>query len=365
MWRIILLFLGLVLLVVIVSVTVPAVAVQHYGQPSPNLSVTQVFQYSARLLWDDGLVTEPLDRNGREQPFTVQQGEPVDSITRRLQQAGDIQDAQAMRDYLAYTGLDTTIQAGNYKIGPAMSARDIAHLLQDATPTEVTFVVWPGWRIEEIAESLPTSGLDITPDEFVGAASSGHAGYDFLEGTGSTEGFLFPDSYVLSRTTTVDELLDKFLSNFSAHLTPDLRQGFKQQGLTVYEAVKLASIVQREAMHDSEGPLIASVYLNRLRTGMKLDADPTVQYALGYNALQRTWWTNPLTAIDLQVPSPYNTYLADGLPPTPISNPSLDALQAVAKPATSDYYYFNARCDGSGYHQFAHTFQEHLQHLCP
>jgi UPF0755 protein len=105
--------------------------------------------------------------------------------------------------------------------------------------------------------------------------------------------------------------------------------------------------------------------LNRIKTGMKLDADPTVQYALGYNPIQRTWWTNPLTAADLQVASPYNTYVTDGLPPTPISNPGLVSLQAVAHPAESDYFYFNARCDGSGYHEFARTFEEHLQNLCP
>jgi UPF0755 protein len=111
--------------------------------------------------------------------------------------------------------------------------------------------------------------------------------------------------------------------------------------------------------------MIASVYLNRLRTPMKLDADPTVQYALGYNALQRTWWTNPLGAADMQIASPFNTYINDGLPPAPISNPGLTALQAVANPAESDYLYFSARCDGSGYHQFAQTFAEHLEHLCP
>jgi peptidoglycan lytic transglycosylase G len=365
MRRFFLLMLGIGLMAIIVLVGIPAVALHYYGPPSPDLSIYQAFQYSARLLWDDGLLTRPLNPTGAEQPFKVQQGEPIELLATRLQQAGLIRDAGALRDYLIYTGLDTSVQAGQYKVSPAMSIVDVAHLMQDATPSDVTFVVWPGWRTEEIAESLPTSGLDITPYDFVAAAGSPHPGYDFLSGESSAEGFMYPDTYILPRTTTVNELIYAMIRNFSLHLTPDVTQGFSNQGVSVYQAVTLASIVQRETMHASEGPLIASVYLNRLRNGMKLDADPTVQYALGYNALQRTWWTNPLTALDLQAPSNYNTYIVDGLPPTPISNPGPDALKAVAYPEASPYFYFSARCDGSGFHQFAKTFEDHLKNLCP
>ncbi len=365
MSRVILVILALVLAAIVVMVGIPAMAVHAYGVPSPELTAVQVLEYSARLLWDDGRLTTPLNANGQEQAFTVQQGEAVESVAGRLQQAGVVRDAGALRDYLIYTGLDKSVQAGKYKVSSALSVIDVAHMLQDATPADVTFVVLPGWRMEEIAESLPTSGLDITPYEFAAAVLGPHPGYDFLEGQNSAEGFLYPDSYIVPRTTSVDQLLDTLLRGFTQHLTPDLTEGFQRQGLSIYQAVTLASIIQREAMQSSEAPMIASVYLNRLRTGMKLDADPTVQYALGYNALQRTWWTNPLTALDLQSPSPYNTYLSDGLPPTPISDPGLEALRAVAQPAESDYFYFSARCDGSGYHHFAKTFEEHLRNICP
>ena len=269
------------------------------------------------------------------------------------------------RDYLIYTGLDTSIQAGNYDLSPAMSIVDIAHKMQNATSTQVTFVILPGWRMEEIAASLPTSGLNITPDAFLAAAKKTRPGFDFLSGAASTEGFLYPDSYILPRITTADELIEVLVQNFDLHLTSDLRDGFDRQGLTIYQAVTLASIVQREAVHDDEAPMIASVYLNRLKIGMRLEADPTAQYALGYNTAQQTWWTNPLSMDDLKINSPYNTYVTDGLPPTPISNPGLVALRAVAFPAESSYYYFSARCDDSGYHNFAQTFQEQLQNLCP
>ena len=297
--------------------------------------------------------------------FMVQQGESVASIADRLQQNGLISDASMFRDYLIYTGLDTSVQAGNYDLSPAMSIVDIAHKMQNATSTQVTFVVLPGWRMEEIAASLPTSGLNITPDAFLAAARAPRPGFDYLSGAASMEGFLYPDSYILPRVTTTDELIEVLVRNFDLHLTSDLRDGFSRQGLTIYQAVTLASIVQREAVHADEAPMIASVYLNRLKIGMRLEADPTAQYALGYNAAQQTWWTNPLSMDDLKINSPYNTYVTDGLPPSPISNPGSAALRAVAFPADSSYYYFSARCDDSGYHNFAQTFQEQLQNLCP
>jgi UPF0755 protein len=345
-------------------ISLPGIASHSYGPPSTGLSFIQVMQYSGKLIWDDGLLTRPMEPGAPEQTFTVQQNEPVNSIASDLQGAGLISDASILRDYLIYTGLDSTIQAGDYQLSPSMSIIDIAHKMQDATPADVTFVILPGWRMEEIAASLPTSGLNITPDEFIKAASTPPSGFDFPTDGSTMEGFFYPDTYILPRATPVDQLINAFLRNFSLHLSTNLREGFAHQGLSIYQAVTLASIVEREAVQSEEAPLIASVYLNRLKIGMKLDADPTVQYALGYNVVQQTWWTNPLTVEDFQLASPYNTYVSDGLPPTPIDDPGLISLQAVAAPADTPYYYFSARCDASGYHNFAQTFDEHLKNLC-
>jgi UPF0755 protein len=345
--------------------SIPSRAARLYGPPSDALTSAQVYEYSAKLLWYDGLLTEPIDPNGGVQFFTVEDGQPVATIANNLRGLGLIRDAMALVDYLIYTGLDTSIQIGTYELSPAMSIVDIAHELQDSTPANVTFVILSGWRMEEIAASLPTSGLSITPEDFLASASVPLAGFDFLSDATTAEGFLYPDSYVLSRQTTTVEFIETLVRNFSLHLTADLTEGFSRQGLTVYQAVTLASIVEREAIQDEEAPQIASVYLNRLNIGMKLDADPTVQYALGFNSVQNTWWTNPLSVEDLQVASPYNTYDNAGLPPGPISNPGLNSLQAVAFPAETPYYYFRALCDGSGLHIFAETFEEHLQNSCP
>ncbi len=363
-----LILIGLTLLTIaclfLAFVTLPAEAARIYGPPAPWLTTFQRVQYSAQLLWYDGLLTRPANAEAGERNFRIELGQSVNSIAASLHEAGLIRDAESFRAYLIYSGFDTSIQAGEYKLSAAMSAIDIAHEIQDASSTEVTFTVLAGWRMEEIASSLPTSGLAITPEEFLAAARTPPARFDFLVDADSAEGFFFPDSYIFSRNTTVEELTSELLRNFALRLTSELTFGFEQQGLTVYEAVTLASIVEREAVQDEEKPLIASVYLNRLNLGMKLDADPTVQYAIGFNILKNNWWTNPLSLADLKFDSPFNTYLYRGLPPAPIANPGLDSLQAVAFPAETPYYFFRARCDGSRYHSFAETFEEHVENGC-
>jgi len=355
------LILAFIAAVVIFLGYVPARATMLYGIPSGSLSIAERVEYSTRLLAHGEILTVARNPNGAEQTFHIGEGEAISSVALRLEQDALIVSAQAFYDYVIYTGLDRTIQSGDYSLDPKLSIVDIARQLQDATPAEVTFVILPGWRLEEIAASLPTSGLEISPEAFIHAAGSPPA---VLE-SDTMEGFFYPDSYLVPRSATVDQLLDLIARNFALHLTDDLREGFAAQGLDVYQAVTLASIVEREAVQDGEQALIASVFLNRLNVGMTLGSDPTVQYALGYDLSAQTWWTNPLSLDDLKFDSPYNTYIYAGLPPAPISNPSLGALQAVAFPETSPYYYFQAKCDGSGYHTFAVTFEEHLANSCP
>lgn len=351
--------------IIAVFAYIPILAEQSYGPPVPSLSPWQRFNYSFWLIWQAGDLSVPVDTQGAKQIFVIEQGETIYSIANRLEQGGLIHNARVFRIYLTYLGLDTTVQTGKYTLSSAMTAIEVSRALQDATPTEVTFRVLAGWRVEEVAASLPTSGLSIAPDEFIAAALNPGTGMNLLPAGTSAEGFLYPDSYILPRTTTADQLVSVLMQKFFASLTVELQDGFSRQGLNVYQAVTLASIIERESIVDEEMPLIASVFFNRLAIGMKLETDPTVQYALGYNAAQGTWWTNPLTLNDMDIDSPYNTYLYGGFPPGPISNPGLTALQAVAFPAQTPYYYFRARCDGSGLHTFAETFEQHLQNACP
>lgn len=343
---------------------IPAQASMLYGPPADHLSVSNRIEYSARLLMHSEMLTRPRDSNGVEARFRVEPGESVLSISSRLEGLGFITDADVFFDYVVYTGIDLTIQAGDFRLSPAQSIIEIAQALQKFSPSDASLVILPGWRMEEIAASLPTSGLSIDPQAFLAAAGTPPAVLAPFS-PASMEGFFFPDAYTIPRETSVEQLLDIIARNFAQRITGDMHAGFANQGLTVYQAVIIASIVEREAIRKEEASLVASVYLNRIAIGMKLDADPTVQYALGYQADTNSWWKSPLFLNDLQVNSPFNTYQIGGLPPAPISNPGTEALQAVAFPQSSPYYYFRAACDGSGYHVFAVTLEEQIANACP
>jgi len=339
-----------------------------FGSPSKELSVSQQMYFSARLLLQTQALTNPLDLQGTERHFNILIGQSTLEITNQLQSQGFISNADAMRDFLIYTGMDRTLQAGEYNLSSKMSSIEISHTLQDATPHEIIFQILAGWRLEEIAAALPTSGLEFSPELFLIAVNHPphiSAIIDKLPTDASLEGFLYPDSYRVPRDISLEVYIHIVLQDFEIKVNQNIQEGFKKQGFDLFQAVTLASIIQREAVIKDEMPIIASVFYNRLASGMKLETDPTVQYALGYISSQKTWWKNPLILKDLQYESLYNTYLYSGLPPGPICNPSLDALRAVAFPAQTPYYYFRAGCDDSGHHIFAVTFEEHNLNQCP
>lgn len=350
-----------------IIVSLPDLATKEFGPASAEMHTGQRIITAARLFWNRDLLLEPADPNGVAREFEIELGEPVGKVAARMQAQGILRDAEAFRMYLVYSGLDKSIQAGKYSLSPAMCAVDLARALQDATPTEVSFVILPGWRLEEVAASLPTSGLDISPEDFLAAARNPEniPGVASLPVEGSLEGFLFPGEYRLSRNASIEGVFAAILNRFNQQVDPELRATFERRELSLRDAVILASIVQRESMVEEERPMIASVFLNRLASGMKLDSDPTVQYAVGFDENQKSWWVNPLTLEHLEIQSPYNTYQNPGLPPGPICSPGQSSLKAVAYPAETPYHYFRALCDGSGKHAFAVTYEEHLKNGCP
>ncbi len=348
-------------------------AERSFGPASTELPLTQRLSLTISLLLDEEQLTAPLDPAGVAQEFKIEAGESPYTVAERLQSMRLIASASAFRDYLVYAGLDTSLQSGKFQLSSKMTAIQIAWELQDATPSEVTFRILPGWRMEEIAEALPTSGLEFSqrslldianqPAEYLTAETTPLLGQ--LPAGATLEGFLYPDSYRLPRIISVEAFIKTLLDDFQLKVERSLQDGFQRQGLSLFQAVTLASIIQREAVLEEEMPTIASVFFNRLSSGMSLDTDPTIQYALGYDLLGRTWWKNPLSLDDLQVNSSYNTYLHPGLPPGPIANPGLSALKAVAFPAQTGYYYFRMACDNSGRHNFAVTFEQQKANACP
>lgn len=351
----VIIILGILLLaVIIIPLGIPGAAADVFGPPEPSLNPFQKIYLSTLLIWKKDELTSPSKIIGDDLPFQISQGESVISICNRLKELGLIQDTDVFRSYLIYKGIDTQIKAGDFIFNPAMAPVDIARELQIYSSTHVDYSILPGWRVEELAANVTSSGLEFSSDQLIE--------YVYENGL---EGYLLPGIYTLSRDITPEQMASTFVNAFDSNLSAELLAGFEKQGLTLYQAVTLASIVERESVVGEEMPLIASVFINRLAAGIRLNADPTVQYALGYNPSQDTWWTNPLSASDIEFDSPYNTYLYSGLPPGPICNPGMSALRAVAFPAQTPYYYFRAACDNSGKHEFAETYEEHIANACP
>ncbi len=290
--------------------------------------------------------------------FTVQPGETAATIATRLERQGLIRDAELFRLLLRYYGVDEELEAGEYQLRPNMTMDEIIARLQHGRFKAALVVIPEGWRAEEIAWLLEEKGI-VDSDEFMRLVREGAYDYEFLRDRpygSSLEGYLFPDTYRVPPRFNAADFIDLMLKTFDARFTPQMRQAAAAKGWTIHEVVTLASIVEREAVVASERPIIAGVFINRLEAGMKLDADPTVQYALGYQG-EGMWWKTPLLLEDLEIDSPYNTYLNAGLPPGPICNPGLASIQAVLEPAETDYLYFVAVGDGS--HVFARTLEEH------
>lgn len=321
------------------------------------------------LLLRQGDLQQPAGTDPSPVTFTIHPGQSVMEVAQALEEAGLIRDAFLFRAYVRYHGLDREIEAGEYTLRKMMTIPQIAEALRSGRRAEWTVRIREGLRLEEVAEVIAAQ-THLSASAILAAARDGarwRAEFPFLVDLppGATlEGYLFPDTYRLARDATAEDMIRRMLENFGRKVTPERIAAARARGLTLHQVVTLASIVEREAVLPEERPLIASVFLNRLALGMKLDADPTVQYALGYQPDQRTWWKSPLTLDDLQVDSPYNTYRYPGLPPGPIANPGLASIEAVLNPAETDYLYFMADCiQRDGRHWFARTQEEHLRNF--
>lgn len=332
--------------------------------PTPDAGGVEKQLIGLYLQFRQADLETPADPQGKPMPFTVEPGETAADIAAKLQQAGLISDADLFRMLVRYYDMANRLEAGEYELSPAMTMVEIAERLQHGRLREMTITIPEGWRLEQIAAYLDEQGVAPRSD-FIALASQEWPEFTFLRDRpagSSLEGYLFPDTYRIGPSFGAREVISLMLANFDRRVTPELRARAQEQGMTLHEVLTLAAIVEREAVIPDERPIIAAVYLNRLEAGMYLGADPTVQYAMGFNPKTGRWW-NPLTAEDYQsVDSPYNTYTHLGLPPGPICNPGLDAIRAVLYPASVDYLYF-VRNDvkGDGSHVFSRTFEEHLE----
>jgi UPF0755 protein len=328
-------------------------------------------------------LARPAGADPQLRKFEILPGDTASAIANNLVAQNLITNAGLFVDYVQYYGLDSQLEAGTYFLQQTQTLEEIAYTLTDASAATIPLLTLEGWRIEQIADIIDQNPLlDFSGSDFLGVVGPGAAiPPDFKARTGipdvmtnrqppSLEGFLFPATYQLKPGITPFELRDEMLAAFNRNVTDTMIQQASAQGLTVYEVVTLASIVEREAVVADEAPIIASVYLNRLHLPMRLDADPTVQYAIG-NTRDGSWWPR-ITQADYYglagVPNQaYSTYLNEGLPPGPIASPGAGSINAVLNPAITEYFFFRTGCNNDGRHEFFTLEQQadHAAFTCP
>ena len=334
------------------------------GVPTPR-SVEDMALYLYLQQHKDELLA-PASTDPTPIRFTISLGDLPADVAASLEKQGLVKSADLFLNLVKYEKVGTKIQAGEYVLRKTMTMDEIVDAIQHGLAKMITVTIRPGWRAEEIADYLATLGLkNYNKDQFLKLVREGKFDYAFLKdrpktASASLEGFLFPESYNVPYDITNDALITLMLDTFGQRVTDKMRQESAASKMTFYEVLTLASIVEREAVVPAERPIIASVFMNRLKKKMMLQADSTAQYALGYQAAAKQWWKSPMSLDDLSKgDSPYNTYLHTGLPPGPICNPGFASIIAVLEPAQTDYLYFYAKGDGT--HAFSKTYEEQQQ----
>ncbi|MDI6858070.1 MAG: endolytic transglycosylase MltG [Dehalococcoidia bacterium] len=295
----------------------------------------------------------------------IEEGDGAREMAEALEKEGVISSARLFRVLVAFMDIEDELQAGEYEFDTNMPVLVVIDRIHQGVTAPNVVTVPEGLRLEEVAALLEEKGV-VSAADFLAAADDAYA-FAFLSGRpeGATlEGYLFPATYGFSRNPTAEKVIGQMLEAFQKQVVPEIVAEIAASELDLHEVITLASIVEREARKPEERPLIASVYLNRLKVGLALQADPTVQYALASdkeNVQRYGFWKKELSFADLEVESPYNTYKYVGLPPGPIASPGLDSIRAVVRPARTNYLFFVARDDGS--HVFAETLDEHLRNV--
>ncbi|MFQ6616746.1 MAG: endolytic transglycosylase MltG [Fidelibacterota bacterium] len=298
------------------------------------------------------IVFWPLPKWTHPVRIEVTKGSPVQDIARLLESGGVIDSPDAFVLATQLMGYERSIQAGVFSLMPSRSHFSVIHQLVNGTPVVHRITILEGSTLDDMA-ALLEERLGIGAGRFLDLCRDPRF---ILRTLGmeavSLEGFLYPETYYFYEGQPVEEILETMVSQFREIYDDSLKQRARELELTDVEVVTLASIIEGEAIYDSERPIISAVYHNRLKKGMKLQADPTIQYLIEGGARR-------ILNRDLEIESPYNTYQNHGLPPGPINSPGRESIVASLYPADVDYLYFVA--NGDGYHTFTRTKKEHLR----
>lgn len=306
---------------------------------------------AARLDEPTGLVPE----QGRR--FSVTAGEGGAAVARRLEREGLIRSEALFRLLMKAKGQGASLKAGDYLIGPAMRSSDILAVLVEGRQELLRLTIPEGATLRAVAAAAESAGV-ATAAQVLEAARDPALAERLGLAAPSADGYLFPDTYLLPRDSGGERLVELMVRTFTRRLGEAVPEAAALSPKQLHERVVLASIVEREYRVPSEAPLMASVFLNRLRIGMALQSCATVVYVM----TERQGKPHPsrLYDRDIRMPDPYNTYMQPGLPPSPISNPGLTALVASLRPASTRYLYFRLVDEDTGTHHFSETLDEHV-----
>ena len=294
--------------------------------------------------------------DGPEQFVDIRPGTGTRAIGDKLVETGVVRDRWTFRAALWMSGKATRLQAGEYRFSEPETPASVIGKMARGEVFVLPVTIPEGLTIREMSKIFESKGLGPASD-FVKAAKNAAPIQALDPDARDLEGYLFPETYPLSRHTDAPRLVRLMTDAFERALSPDLREAASARGLSIRQVVTLASIVEKETARPDERPVVASVYANRLRIGMPLQCDPTVIFALE----RAGRYHGNLRHDDLMFDSPYNTYRYPGLPPGPIAAPGRASLDAVVHPADTKYLYFVSRNDGS--HEFAATLDEHNRNV--
>lgn len=298
-------------------------------------------------LWVNQQLT-PVDASNQEnQLFVVPKGATTKDVASLLIDKGLIHDALVFRLYARRAGLDRELQAGSYDLSPAMSVGEIISVFREGSQA-IWITIPEGLRVEEVAERFAAAELPaFDKEEFIALAKP-------------SEGRLFPDTYLVPQESTAQQLFALLTRTFQDKVEQKLATQLQQNERTLDEVIILASLVQRESSSPDDMKKVAGVINNRLKLGMKLDIDATLSYLRGFDQENESWWSAPKTNLKT-INSPYNTYQVAGLPPTPIANPGIEAIQAALDPDPLTALFYLHTPAGQAY--YADTLAEHTANV--
>jgi len=310
------------------------------------------------LVWWKSATKAPSNRS-EEKTVIITRGASAEKIGNILKEAGVIKNKTAFKFYLQKENLTTTIPPGKFEIPQNLNLSGVVMLLLKG-PTEKWVTVPEGLRREQVpqlfAEVLELNGQP--RQDFIDS---------FLAASGGKEGYLFPDTYLVPPDLTGISAVSLMENTFTQKITQEMTDALSDMGFSLDEGVILASLLERETLTGDERPIVAGILYNRIEAGWPLQVDAAVQYAMANDDCVAgssdcdDWWPRPITRADLDLDSPYNTYMYPGLPPAPISSPGFSSLEAVAFPDSTDYWFYLHDPDGNIH--YAKTLTEHNQNI--